>query len=296
MNKRLSMKAKRSIAGLLFISPFLLGLLCLYGSAVMSSLGYSFSQTDAKFQFYSVGWDNYYRMLFVEPTFVREMVETVGGLIINTVVILIYSIFAATLLNRDLRGKAIFRALLFLPVIITTGIVDRVQSLEVMNTLPMSGGASGDAGGILSSLSIEQYILSMNLGSVLTKVVVDAIENIYTIISRSGVQIVIFLAGLQSVSLALYESARAEGATAWESFWKITLPMVSPLIAVNAVYTVIDSFTNADNAVMDRVLGYINESINYGYASAAAWIYFSVIIVFLAVMLLLISRFTYYEN
>ena len=243
MKRCLTMKHKRAIAGLLFISPFLCGLLFIYGSAIVSSLIYSFSQTDAKFQFYSVGWDNYYHMLFVEPTFVREIVETFGDLVVNTVVIVLYSMFAAIILKRDMRGKGVFRALLFLPVIISTGIVDRIQSLDVMNTLNLVGSASQDTG-LLGTLSIEQYILSMNLGSGLTNIVVNAIENIYTIISRSGVQIVIFLAGLQSISPALYESAHVEGATAWEAFWKITLPMMTPLITVNTVYTVIDSFTN----------------------------------------------------
>ena len=289
----LTMKQKRSIAGLLFISPFLIGILFLYGSAVFSSLRYSFSQTDAEFEFYWVGWDNYYRMLFVEPTYVREIVETVGGLLVSTVVIILYSLFTASVLNRNLHGKGIFRAILFLPVIIYTGIISRVQSLEVMGTL---GAVSAESTGLLGAGSIEQYILSMNLGTGFTEIIVTSIQNIYDIISRSGVQIVIFLAGLQSISPALYESAKAEGASAWESFWKITMPMMSPLIVVNSVYTVIDSFTSPDNIIMERVLGYINESINYGYASAAVWIYFVVIIAFLSIMLFVLSKFTYYEN
>lgn len=292
--KALSTRQKRAIAGYLFISPLVVGVFLLFGPAIVNSIKYSLSQTDGQFQFYFIAWDNYKRMLFVEPTFIREIVETFQSLFSNTIVILLYSLFVATILNRNLKGKGFLRAMLFLPVIISTGIVERIQATEEIALMSMSSSIEGQ--GLLSGLSLEQFVASLKFSEDLTGVVISAIENIYGIINRSGVQIVIFLAGLQSISSSLYESARVEGASAWESFWKITIPMISPLIVVNAVYTIIDSFTSAENVVMERVFRYITVQINYGYASAAAWIYFIIIILVLAIVIPLISRFAFYEN
>lgn len=292
--KALTAKRKKAIVGYLFISPFLLGILFVFGKAVLDSIIYSFGQTDIQFHVHNVGFSNYYRMLFVEPDFVRDIVESIGSLTANVTVIVLYALFVSNILNRQLKGRGFFRAMLFLPVIIATGIVSKIESLDTVGMIAGAGQTTDSS--LLGVHSIEQYLISMNFQTDITNILVSSIQNIYTIISCSGVQIVIFLAGLQTISPALYESARVEGATGWESFWKITMPMISPLILLNTLYTVIDSFTSSDNKVMDRVMGYINESVNYGYAAASAWLYFLVIILFLAILLPIMNRFIFYEN
>lgn len=292
---RLSAKARRALKGYFFISPFLIGLVLFYIKAIINSISYSFSSLDANLEKYPVGWSNYRYVTQVDPDFLREMFESLGSLLVSMIVIVLFSIFISNVLNRNMPGKGLFRAILFLPVIISTGIIDKVQSMDILNT--MASTSSGSAGAnLFGNLAIENYILAMNVNTQLTSIIVDAVANIYSIISRSGVQTVIFLAGLQTISPSLYECARVEGATAWESFWKITIPMISPLIAVNVIYTVIDSFTNAQNPVMEKVLYYQLENINYGLASAMSWMYFILIGIILVVVLAVLSKMTFYEN
>ena len=85
-----------------------------------------------------------------------------------------------------------------------------------------------------------------------------------------------------------------EGATAWEYFWKITLPYVSPMILANFIYTVIDSFTKTDNLVMARVLDK-QLDWDYAYAAAMAWSYFAIVMVVVGIVVMIINKFIFYE-
>ena len=116
------------------------------------------------------------------------------------------------------------------------------------------------------------------------------IDAIYDIVMASGIQIIIFLTGLQAISPSLYEAADVEGCTAWESFWKITFPMVSPLLLVSCIYTIIDFFTKNDSPVMDRVYEVMYSMIQYGRASAMSWIYFGVSLAFVMISSFIITR------
>ena len=121
------------------------------------------------------------------------------------------------------------------------------------------------------------------------------LDDIYSIVNRSGVQILIFLAGLQSISPSIYEACTIDGATSWETFWKITLPMISPMILVNALYTIIDSFTSASNTVMNYINGvYANNKLML--STAMAWIYFLIIILIIAVFFAAASAFVFYQK
>ena len=131
---------------------------------------------------------------------------------------------------------------------------------------------------------------------VVTEFLSNAINGIYDIVVASGVQILIFLAGLQSISPSRYEASSMEGATAWENFWKITFPMISPIILVNSVYTIIDLFTNETNEMMKNIKSTIFNDIKYGYGSAMAWIYFVCIAVILLIVGGLISRKVFYYD
>lgn len=294
------MRSKKAIIGLIFVSPFIFGLIFIYFGAIAESIAYSFGKFDENYNNIIIGWDNYRRVLFVDPDFVRNVVESTGTLFVNTAVIIIYAIFVSVLLNRELKGKGIFRAILFLPVIISAGVISKIQTGDMASLFSQISSAGGDVSQVSNGLfqieTIKKYIMSLNIIPQISSIVASAIQNIYTIINRSGVQIVIFLAGLQSISPSLYESAKVEGATGWETLWKITMPMLSPLILVNVVYTVIDSFTNSNNPVIIKIYHYTMKTIDYGFSSAMAWIYFIVIIVILSIVLAIISRFVYYEN
>ena len=243
-----------------------------------------------------VGWTHYNQILFVDPYYIRQMLESLSSLVTDTAVILIYSLFMATLLSREIKGRGVIRAIMFLPVIIATGIIDRADNIsaQVLSSSVLS--SAGDAAqGMFSSFDIESLIYSLQLGDGFVDFIVGVINNMYSIITRSGVQMLIFLAGLQSISPAIYESATVEGATWWESFWKITFPMITPMLIVNTVYTVVDSFTAYSNTLMSRIFSTISTG-SYSVASAMSLLYFIVLSVILMIIILIMNRMVFYEN
>jgi ABC-type sugar transport system permease subunit len=163
-----------------------------------------------------------------------------------------------------------------------------------------TGAEENSASQIISATDLSALFDSMAIGSELATYVTTLVNDIYNIINRSGVQMLIYLAGLQSISGAIYESCSIDGASAWETFWKITLPMVSPMILVNTVYTVIDSFTSSTNTVMRKVdaayADVMNYSDSFAVSTAMAWIYFAIIIVAIGLVMLLLKTFIFYQR
>jgi len=149
---------------------------------------------------------------------------------------------------------------------------------------------------VINAIDIQALFANMKIGTELVDYVVQIVNNIYNIINRSGVQMLIFLAGLQSISPAIYESCTVEGATAWETFWKITFPMISPMILVNAVYTVIDAFTSSQNTVMEFIADISTQTLGDVRSSAMSWMYFMLVILVIAVVALVMSAFVFYQR
>ena len=305
--KSASLDKRKARGGWLFVLPFVLGFVLIYLPIVADSIKYSFHQIKllggaAGYELIPVGWANYRTALFSDTVFVETLVAGLKNLIFDIPMILIFSLFMAVLLNQKMAGRAAFRAILFLPVIVTTGIIETWQAQNVLSDyMGDSAGIDDGSGGsaaseIVSTLDIEKMFSGMAIGDGLVKYVAQAINNIYDIVNRSGVQILIFLAGLQSISPAIYESVQIDGATAWETFWKITFPMISPMILVNAVYTVIDSFTTNSNVVMTYIARVYSNSNGDVLSSAMAWIYFLIVILILAAVAGICSAFVFYQR
>jgi ABC-type sugar transport system permease subunit len=258
-----SLDVKKARAGWLFVLPFIIGFVLLYLPIIYDSIKYSFHDirilTGGGFKLSWVGFDNYSNALFVDPNFVQKLGQGITQLILDIPAIVIFSLFVAILLNGKIAGRAAFRAIFFIPVLLTTGLI---AEIDASNTLAnYMGDAEGiDTGSgesqvaeIVSVMDVEALFSNMMIGTELVQYVVNLVNNIFNIINRSGVQMLIFLSGLQSISPAIYESCSIDGASGWETFWKITLPMVSPMILVNAIYTIIDSFTSESNKVMSYI-------------------------------------------
>ena len=159
------------------------------------------------------------------------------------------------------------------------------------------GSGQSAASDIISMMDVEKMFSGMAVGQGLVKYVTVAINNIYGIVNRSGVQMLIFLSGLQSISPAIYESVQIDGATSWETFWKITFPMISPMILVNAIYTIIDSFTTDSNVVMKFISGIYNSGGDgLVISSAMAWVYFLIVIGIIAVVAAVFSAYVFYQR
>lgn len=304
--KKMSLKERRALMGWVFVSPFVLGFLLLFMWIFIDSLKFSFMRVDVQpkggFILHYVKMGNYIKMLRVDPSFNQNLVNAVRNMLINIPIIIMFSLFIATLLNKKMKGRTAFRAIFFLPVIMATGIIQKADMTNsVMNAYQgidvgkvMDTAAS--VGGSFSAADLKHYLQQVfSFSPTLTSITVGAAENIYWVVNNSGVQILIFLAGLQGIAPALYEAAQIEGCSAWESFWKITFPMISPLILTNVVYSLVDSFTGADNSIMSQITGSVRMG-DYGEASAMAWLYFAVISVLLLVIGLLVSRTVFYQN
>jgi len=303
-------------AGWLFILPFVIGFAVIYLPIVFESIYFSFTEVKVQagggFTAEWVGFFNYQQALFDDPDFVMTLTTGIRQLVFDIPAIVIFSLFMAILLNQKMTGRAIFRAIFFIPVILATGIIDKIdQGNNLLSYMQETGrtiatGATTNPDGSASGSTVVQIVsamdfrwLFMNMKAVsmdLILYIVNAVNNIYNIINRSGVQMLIFLGGLQSISPAIYESAIMEGASAWETFWKITFPMISPMILVNAIYTVIDSFTSKSNRIMALIEAVYDEPGGQVLSSAMAWMYFLIVILMIAVVGLIISSFVFYQR
>ncbi|QNK60946.1 sugar ABC transporter permease [Paenibacillus sp. PAMC21692] len=294
--KQITFEQKKRNLAILFILPWFIGFLFFFVNPLITSLQFSFNKLDVTNNGYAltgVGLDNFKFAFTVHESFNRLITEAAIDMIINVPLIIIFSLFLATLLNQKFRGRAFARAVFFLPVILASNIIADIESTSMMSSL-MSGDGESSGFQLLQSVNLEMMMLESGFPPNIVEYLTGAVDRIYAIISKSGVQILIFLAGLQSIPVSLYEASRIEGATGYETFWKITFPMVSPLIPIIVVYSIIDSFMNNEVTELINTIGFAN--INFGLSSAMSWIYFLLIAIILAVSTGLISRKVFYNN
>lgn len=300
----LSLTTKRSLSGWLFVLPFVLGIIFVYIPIIVESVIMTFSDVTIFNGGYSmefVGLQNYEYIFTKDQYFSTTIVNGITDLIIQIPSIVIFSLFMAIILNQKMTGRAVFRAIFFLPVILSTGIVDATLTASKFseNLENVQGGVDTntgeEAGGIVSAMDIELLLSNIKFATGLVDIVTTLINDIFNIISRSGVQMLIFLSGLQSISPSIYESCEVEGASAWETFWKITFPMISPMILVNAIYTVIDAFTAADNEVM-IYMEKMYQNNEFEWAMSMAWSYIALVFVIIVAVFLILKSTVFYQR
>ena len=297
--KKKTLAFKNAVAGYLFIAPFILGfilfmvvplgqsLLMTFNEVVPMSDGTGFSMSWA-------GIKNYKDAFTVDPEFVPFLISEVTTMLVNTPATLIFSFFIALLLNQNFKGRGAVRAIFFLPVILSSGVIVGVEynNALLQDMKEVIADTSNDASitGVLEKILVTSDSSPI---SMMFWYVFDIINKVYDIAIASGIQIIMFLSALQTISPSMFEAAKIEGCTAWESFWKITFPMVSSMILVNVVYTVIDFFLKTDNTVMTKISEEVGK-LNYGFSSAMAWVYFLCVIIILGIVSLIISKRVYY--
>ncbi len=299
-----SLDKRKARSGYFFVAPFIIGIVLIYIPILLDSIWVTFMKTDTDFvtgitTIEPLGFE-LYKNAILNQDFVTKLLSGLQVLLFQVPAIIIFSLFIAVVLNQKMLGRAVFRAIFFVPVIIATGLMDSINHLPgnmgiVDNVSGDSGAGEGGANQIISVLDVEKLFGNMKVGGELVAYVVGLVNDIYQIINYSGVQMLIFLAGLQSISPSIYEACRIDGATGWETFWKVTFPMISPMILVNAVYTVIDAFTRTTNPAME----YINEvftSTRFSDATAMSWIYFSIVILIIAAVAGIASTFIFYQR
>ena len=310
--KIVSLDKKKARAGWMFILPFVLGFILIYLPIVVDSLTFSLNdivvgrgKTGGGYTLEWAGLKHYKAALFDNTSFVQTLTTGLKELVFDIPAIVIFALFVAVLLNKKMFGRAAFRAIFFIPVILSTGLINSVSNMGAAGNNYFQGGVVDDGSGssnavteIVSLTDLSWLFKNMQIGTGILEYVVGIVNDIYNIINRSGVQMLIFLAGLQSISPAIYESCSIDGATGWETFWKITFPMISPMILVNAIYTVIDAFTSSDNTIMAYIRIKYQDLANGGreIATAMSWIYFLIVIGVVLVVTAVMSAYIFYQR
>jgi len=307
--KGLSLRSRELVWGLLFISPWLVGVLFFFLYFLVQSVIFSFNNLivgeQGGFTLQWVGFAHYNDIFFIDSTFPRELAESIGQMLLNVPLIIFFSLFMAILLNREFLGRGFVRAIFFLPVIMATSAIEGTIAQILMD---MQGGINPTpevvrAQSGLDARSIAMMLYQFGIPSQIIDYIIDAIAMLHGVIRASGVQILIFLAALQAIPPSMYEVAQIEGATGYEAFWKITIPMVSPLILTNVVYTIVDTFiqspvvqTARDTAfsstqIMEGVAGF-----DFGRGSAMALVSSLLACLVLLVVGWAISKYVFYYN
>lgn len=286
MKRKSSFERRGALTGFLFILPWLIGFIFFFAKPFFQAIIYSFGTVSfpdgGGIHLDWKGGQNYIEAFTADAQYPRVLWESLGGLIIDAVVILAFSLFVALILKSEFRGRTVVRAVFFLPVIIASGVVLELLNNNDMASLLLSGGR--DSVLFSGGSSINEWLTQMGLDFL-----VQFVQDVFNLSWKSGIQILLFLAGLQTISPQLYEVAAVEGATAWEKFWKITFPLSTPILLLNVVYTIIDSFTDFSNQTMRIIMDYA-QNLKIGYSSALAIIYFVITFVVAGAAYLLISK------
>ena len=291
------LREKEALKGYLFLLPLMFGLLMFFiipmiDSVRMSVSDVSVSPDGRKMAFSGFGY--FKEALFVSNDFRETATSSVLSMLLTTPLVMIFSFFMASVLNQKFRGRTFFRVVLFIPVIImmTSGQTNALESqMNGMSSYKDTFDVSAEA----FTSQIANYLLEAGVSEKITNGITEVTNMVYSVINLSGIQILIMLTGMQSISPALYEAAKVEGGTAWENFWKITFPMVSPLILTSFIYTIIDSFTASTNSVMVAINTAFTSG-ELGMMAAYAFSYMLIIFAVLGIVAGLISRKVFYYD
>ncbi len=298
--KPVGLDKSRAIYGYIFILPFIIGFLVfmikpLYQSLMMSLSDVSISKEG--FEITRNNFANFKRAFLVDPDFNRMLVESVTTMLYRSLATIVFSFFVALILNQEFKGRAFARSVFFLAVILSSGVL---VGIEYNNTLMSELKATIEEFGSGNSVTevLEEVLLASSGGingtsEKIFNTLFEIIDSIYDVAMASGIQIIIFLSGLQNISRSMYEAADMEGCTAWEKLWKITVPMLSPLLLVNWIYTIVDFFMKSDNQIMEKINSQMVVQLDYGYSSALAWSYFIVCMALIGLSSLIISKVVY---
>ena len=336
IGERINNRQRKSIWGVIFIIPLMIGFIYFFAIPFILTIVYSFSYVDKisgreGLTTIFIGWNNYIYVFkdftisinYESKIFTELLVKAFIEIITNLPIILIFSLIMAVVLNSKFAGRALVRAIFFMPVIFNSQAID----LAVASRTSMTAIINQNTNSIFENMfSFTDFLLMANLPTKLVGFLGDASSKIYDIISYSGIQILIFLTAIQSVPKQLYEAAKMEGATQYEMFWKITFPMVSPMLLTTAVYTIIDSYTRS--TMIRAIKGYTNskkskttlasgltgkalelyneytggslqeykELSNYGIGAALSFMYAIMVILLIAIVLGILSKAVFYYD
>ena len=292
MNKKskllkMSYERRQGLVGYLFLIPWIIGTAIFFCYPFFHTVWLSFC--DVSFdtgriisKFSGIGA---YKYVFIQQQFLQQAYTHLVTTCLHTACVLIISIFLAIILNQEFFGRSAWRVIFSLPIIVASGLVLSVFQKD----LTFQASVTSESTNIFQNEALTEMLLSMGIGDKIINIVVTAVSSVVDILWMSGVQILLFITGLQSISPSLYEVCDVEGATAWQRFWKVTFPLLTPYIFLNIVYSIIDISTQSTASVMYTIRYYYN-NVMYANSSAAGTGYFLMILVLLGVITALLSK------
>ncbi|MFW6312091.1 MAG: carbohydrate ABC transporter permease [Nanoarchaeota archaeon] len=291
----LNFQQRNALMFYVFTSPFIIGFIFLFAIPVIQAIIFSINELSFSAEGFDLSYtalNNYQYSLFVDPNFIRILTEEFVEMVSRLPLIIIFSFFAAALLNSDFKGRTISRAIFFLPVILSAGVIAELDAGNEMADMIYAGTQQR----MLTGAALEGFFQDILLPSRLIDYIISAADNVSVIVRSSGVQILIFLAALQSIPKSLYESAKVEGASEWENFWLITFPLVSPFIITNIVYTIIDILSSNDNDLVQFIRDISFSGGKYSVGTSMSIIYFALVFILLIIVVTTISRYVFYQE
>ncbi len=304
--KKLSLTQRRMIVGYIFILPWIVGFFLFYVRAMVMTGQFSFSELSVEagvkgYVLKPVGLDNYIKAFREHATFKQILTTSITNMLVDVPLVTFFSLFMAMLLNQKFKGRAVFRAIFFLPIILGSGALTEMMTLaqNMMNggITPTANELANSANSGALAFDINYLVgMFMNLGmpAKLVDYLASAVTRINEIISASGVQIIIFIAALQSIPGSMYEVAKIEGATGYETFWKVTFPMVMPHIITNVVYTIVDSFTDSEVVTLAHDTAF--KTFNYGLSASFSIVSTLITCLILGIIVYILQKRTFYYN
>lgn len=299
MNKIKKQKKTRGIErvrnayGYKFIAVWLVGQLLFVIRPIINSIQYSFSNVSINSGYVEklfCGLDHYKEIINSDALYMDNLRDALGSMFMSLPIIISLSLVLALILNQKFKGRVIFRAIFFLPIVIASGVIMHVLSRNSLGIplFSMTSGAEYEYGGVID---FESILSSLNMPHQIKSFFSEYLGNVFGLIWSCGIQIILFLSGLQGIPEQLYEVSRVEGATKWEEFWYITIPMLKDVILLVLVYTMIALFTALDNPVIEQAYTLMKGQQVYDQSSAMLWGYFVVVGAIMAVVLLIYNRF-----
>lgn len=292
-----SLETKMGRNGLWFVLPWMLGFLLFFAYPAIMSVWYSFSNSspidDVGLNVFSymsdkfVGFKYYRNIFLVDTSFTSNLTASIVEFFYSLPIIIFISLVFALVLNQKFWGITVTRAIFFIPVIVASSVV--LTYLNGDSNAQELLDSSAGAGNMYTSFSFEEILQNLGLPQAVTTQLNQYISTIFSLVWSSGVQTILFLAGLQAISQQYYEVAQVEGATKWETFWFVTFPMLTNVLILNVIYTCIDIFTSANNLVMNQAFALI-ENTNYNKSSAIMWCYFTLLGIIIGLLLLIFRK------
>lgn len=286
---RIKYATKRRLNGVVFILPWLIGFTFFFIIPIINTVIYSFNQVSVKetggMALDPVGISNYVNLFKTEVTtqnqqILRLLVEENQRILVNVPLIVIFSLFLALIINAKFKGRALVRVIFFLPIILGIDVVSSMLFAKPPGAV--EGATAQMALDAFDKTSIADILLKYTgLPIQIAQFIQDALKNISMIISKSGVQVLIFLAGLQSISPSLYEVARIEGATEYETFWKVTVPSMANITFFISVYTLIDMFLNSSITKEIYNFAFLKSKIGVGSALSVVFVLNEMVFLFI---------------